>query len=50
VLDSLVFAGEAEVRWLDHVEQRLARAAAERPAARPAPAAVTSDERPEVAR
>jgi len=32
VLDSLVFAVEAEVRWLDHVEQRLARAAArERP-------------------
>jgi DNA-binding PadR family transcriptional regulator len=25
VLDSLVFAAEAEVRWLDHVEQRLAR-------------------------
>jgi DNA-binding PadR family transcriptional regulator len=39
VLDSLVFAGEAEVRWLDHVEQRLARAAAERPPARPAPGA-----------
>ncbi|RZS89954.1 virulence activator alpha [Motilibacter rhizosphaerae] len=28
VLDSLVFAAEAEVRWLDHVEARLARAAA----------------------
>ena len=27
VVDSLVFAAEAEVRWLDHVEQRLARAA-----------------------
>lgn len=27
VLDSLVFAAEAEVRWLDHVEARLARAA-----------------------
>lgn len=26
VLDSLVFATEAEVRWLDHVEQRLALA------------------------
>lgn len=25
VLDSLVFAAEAEVRWLDHVEQRLMR-------------------------
>jgi DNA-binding PadR family transcriptional regulator len=30
VLDSLVFATEAEIRWLDHVEHRLARAAAER--------------------
>ena len=28
VLDSLVFAAEAEVRWLDHCETRLARAAA----------------------
>jgi DNA-binding PadR family transcriptional regulator len=28
VLDGLVFAAEAEVRWLDHVESRLARAAA----------------------
>lgn len=27
VLDSLVFAAEAEVRWLDHCEARLARAA-----------------------
>jgi DNA-binding PadR family transcriptional regulator len=33
VLDSLVFAAEAEVRWLDHCESRLARIAAERPAA-----------------
>lgn len=30
VLDSLVFAAEAEVRWLDHCEARLARAASER--------------------
>ena len=29
VLDSLVFAAEAEVRWLDHCEARLARAATE---------------------
>jgi DNA-binding PadR family transcriptional regulator len=39
VLDSLVFAAEAEVRWLDHCEARLARAsqqAAERPADIPA--------------
>jgi DNA-binding PadR family transcriptional regulator len=27
ILDSLVFGAEAEVRWLDHVEQRLAAAA-----------------------
>ncbi len=27
VLDSLIFAAEAEVRWLDHSETRLARAA-----------------------
>ena len=30
VLDSLVFAAEAEVRWLDHCESRLARAATDR--------------------
>ncbi|MDQ1619007.1 MAG: hypothetical protein QOE19_1576, partial [Actinomycetota bacterium] len=29
VLDSLVFAAEAEVRWLDHCEARLARVAAD---------------------
>jgi DNA-binding PadR family transcriptional regulator len=29
VLDSLIFAAEAEVRWLDHCEARLRRAAAE---------------------
>ena len=27
VLDNLIFAAEAEVRWLDHVEARVARAA-----------------------
>ena len=32
VLDSLVFTAEAEVRWLDHCEARLRRAALERPA------------------
>jgi hypothetical protein len=37
VLDSLVFAAEAEVRWLDHIEARVARAAAQRED-RPAPA------------
>jgi len=30
VLDSLVYAAEAEVRWLDHVETRVARAAEQR--------------------
>ena len=30
VLDSLVFAAEAELRWLDHCETRLRRAALER--------------------
>ena len=38
VLDSLVFAAEAEVRWLDHCEARLRRAQLERNDA-PAPAA-----------
>lgn len=31
LLDSLVFAAEAEVRWLDHCEARLRRAALEAP-------------------
>jgi hypothetical protein len=30
VLDSLVFNAEAEIRWLDHCEARLRRAAADR--------------------
>lgn len=34
VLDALVFRAEAEIRWLDHCEARVARAAA---AGRPAP-------------
>jgi DNA-binding PadR family transcriptional regulator len=33
VLDSLVFRAEAEIRWLDHCEARVARAALSRPAA-----------------
>ncbi|MBM9459861.1 PadR family transcriptional regulator [Nocardioides sp. zg-536] len=41
VLDSLVFAAEAEIRWLDHCEARLRRAAVEQQAldvaAAPAP-------------
>jgi DNA-binding PadR family transcriptional regulator len=32
VLDSLVFRAEAEIRWLDHCEARVARAALARPA------------------
>lgn len=43
VLDSLVFAAEAEVRWLDHCEARLRRAAIEQPAAVPAPVATTEE-------
>jgi DNA-binding PadR family transcriptional regulator len=39
VADSLIFTAEAEVRWLDHCETRLARAAAPpRTAAAPQPA------------
>lgn len=38
VLDSLVFAAEAEIRWLDHCEARLRRAAVERGASAPAAA------------
>jgi DNA-binding PadR family transcriptional regulator len=37
VLDSLVFAAEAEVRWLDHVEARLARLDPQALRHRPAP-------------
>jgi DNA-binding PadR family transcriptional regulator len=37
VLDSLVFAAEAEIRWLDHCEARLRRAAVERRAPAGAP-------------
>ena len=33
MLDSLVFSAEAEIRWLDHCEARLRRAASELPAA-----------------
>ena len=33
VLDNLVYAAEAEVRWLDHVETRLARQALREPSA-----------------
>ncbi len=39
VLDALVFRAEAEIRWLDHCEARVARAAAARPQPAAAPAA-----------
>jgi hypothetical protein len=32
VLDALVFQAEAEIRWLDHCEARVSRAALRRPA------------------
>jgi len=41
VLDSMIFRAEAEVRWLDHSETRLARM---RPPAPPRPAARRADE------
>jgi len=45
VLDSLVFDAEAEVRWLDHCESRLRRAALEREdVRRDIPAATTTEE------
>lgn len=53
VLDSLVFAAEAEVRWLDHVEQRLAMAAAREQrdrGDRRQPRTGTPDDDPEAAR
>ena len=52
VLDSLVFAAEAEVRWLDHCEARLRRAQLEgRTPSAPADAVADAPvDRPEVAR
>ncbi|HYY11166.1 MAG TPA: PadR family transcriptional regulator [Kineosporiaceae bacterium] len=50
VLDSLVFVTEAEVRWLDHVEQRLTRAALQERAAAPAPAPAARPAATEVTR
>jgi DNA-binding PadR family transcriptional regulator len=44
VLDSLVFAAEAEIRWLDHCEARLRRAQLERREPADAGAAVPRDE------
>jgi DNA-binding PadR family transcriptional regulator len=45
VLDSLVFAAEAEIRWLDHCEARLRRAALGRASAEKTSAAETSPEK-----
>lgn len=47
VLDNLVFAAEAEIRWLDHVEARLARRSA---SARPVARTTTSADAREVTR
>jgi DNA-binding PadR family transcriptional regulator len=42
VLDSLIFQAEAEIRWLDHCEARLARAASAGPAGLPGTAQGTA--------
>ena len=47
VLDSLVFAAEAEVRWLDHCEARLRRAAVDVARAVPGPTATPTASAPE---
>ncbi|MEV5000578.1 PadR family transcriptional regulator [Nocardioides sp. LML1-1-1.1] len=43
VLDSLVFGAEAELRWLDHCEARLRRAATTRPASSTTASAPTTE-------
>ena len=45
VLDNLVYAAEAEIRWLDHVETRLAREATRAPAVRTRDTAGSYDDR-----
>ena len=45
VLDNLVYAAEAEIRWLDHVETRLAREATRAPQARTRDTAGSNGER-----
>jgi len=47
VLDNLVYAAEAEIRWLDHVESRLAREATRAPKARTRDTARLYDDRSE---
>jgi DNA-binding PadR family transcriptional regulator len=46
VLDALLFRAEAEIRWLDHCETRVARAAARRDATPLSPASVPDGARP----
>ena len=46
VLDSLIFGMEAETRWLDHVETRVARAAEVRPARTPTAGTATPTHAP----
>ncbi len=48
VLDSLVFQAEAEIRWLDHCESRLARAAEHSDTPVPVPPALERPETQEV--
>jgi DNA-binding PadR family transcriptional regulator len=45
VLDNLVYAAEAEIRWLDHVESRLAREATRAPEGRTRDTAGLYDDR-----
>ena len=45
VLDNLVYAAEAEIRWLDHVESRLARVATRAPEVRTRDAASSQKDR-----
>lgn len=43
VLDAMIFRAEAEVRWLDHSETRLARSRSRRAALAPAPKSADED-------
>jgi len=45
VLDNLVYAAEAEIRWLDHVESRLAREATRAPGVRTRDTASSKNDR-----
>jgi len=45
VLDNLVYAAEAEIRWLDHVESRLAREATRAPEVRTRDTASSKNDR-----